>query len=321
MVIDLKYGQPIWKFVLEAAREIGDRAFTANEIVERVQRKNPAIPTVTIRTYVIAMTPNHPSSIHYVSTRKNHGYFVYFGRGKFKLKECATIDNVSWERRGKKQTAKNHPKDSFLEQNSAVIASWAKENIATLISARKNYSWNSKALAASVEERNLVSREVILSRIKNRGGLDLETLDKVMSWGGFPPFPLRDQVEVLEITREAFGLLDKGDLQNAILRLLSIRGVGISSASKIIGLFDQNRLAIYDSRVGKALKTLKLSDNRNIKCPPGRNRPGDACTYREWAFNYQQLIWILEVIRDYLNKQGYPFNIADVEMALFVMGK
>lgn len=161
----------------------------------------------------------------------------------------------------------------------------------------------------------------MLSRIRNGGGLDLETLDKIMAWGGFPPFPLRDDAEVLEITREAFSYLDKGDLQKTILRLLLIRGIGISSASKIIGLFDQNHLAIYDSRVGKALKTLKLTENGTIKCPPGRGRPGDACTYAQSAANYQKLIWVLEVIRDYLNEQGYPFSSADVEMALFMMGK
>jgi len=55
--------------------------------------------------------------------------------------------------------------------------------------------------------------------------------------------------------------------------------------------------------------------------PPGRSRPGDLCSDRQWAEDYQKLIWILEVIRDWLNEQGYPFSIADVEMALFMMGK
>jgi len=92
MVINLKYRQPIWKLVLRIAQEIGDRVFTANEIVERVHRKDIEIPATTIRTFVIAMAPQHPSSIHYPYTRKNHGYFVYLGKGKFRLKASKPID-------------------------------------------------------------------------------------------------------------------------------------------------------------------------------------------------------------------------------------
>jgi hypothetical protein len=81
------------------------------------------------------------------------------------------------------------------------------------------------------------------------------------------------------------------------------------------------QLAIYDSRVGTALKTLKHEDERIIKCPSGRRRPGDACTHEQWAENYEKFIWILEVIRKLLNERGHPFSIADVEMALYMMGK
>ena len=142
-----------------------------------------------------------------------------------------------------------------------------------------------------------------------------------MSWGGFGPFSLRDEEEVLKITNQAFKCVDEGNLRDSIFKLLKINGVGIASASKSLGLYDQNSLAIYDSRVGTALRTLKKNDIRLLKCPPGRNRPGDTCTKKKWAENYEKLIWTLEVIRNYLNKQGYPFSIADVEMALFMMGK
>jgi len=31
------------------------------------------------------MAPNHPSSKHYPSTRRLHGYFTYLGNGRFQL--------------------------------------------------------------------------------------------------------------------------------------------------------------------------------------------------------------------------------------------
>lgn len=184
-----------------------------------------------------------------------------------------------------------------------------------------NYSWGGKTLIECLDERNNISKLLTLSRIKNEGGIDLKTLDNIMSWGGFPPFPLREKEEVLKLTRLAFGYVDEGDLKSAILELLKISGIGISSASKIIGLFDQDSLAIYDSRVGTALRTLTKNGNRLLKCRAGRNRPGDACTPKIWAENYEKFIWTLEIMRNHLNVRGYPFRITDVEMALFMIGK
>jgi len=126
----------------------------------------------------------------------------------------------------------------------------------------------------------------------------------------------------LRVTGEAFSLLDAGDLVSAILRLLSVYGVGIASASKVIGLYDQNLYAVYDSRVGTALRSLVDEDGgRLIKCPAGRSRPGDACSDRGWAENYERLIWVLEIISGYMGERRYPFSVSDVEMALFMMGK
>ena len=142
-----------------------------------------------------------------------------------------------------------------------------------------------------------------------------------MSWGGFNQFPLRDGKKVLEVTRRVFDFVDNGKISDAVKELLAIKGVEISRASKIIGLFDHERFCIYDSRVGQALKTLKFTEKPILKCPAGRSRAGDPCSDSGWAKNYQNLIWTLEVIRDYLNSEGYPFGIADVEMALFMMGK
>jgi hypothetical protein len=212
-------------------------------------------------------------------------------------------------------------KDWFLRKHKQVILDWAKANKSRLIEARKNYSWNDKEPQACLTERDEISHAIISSRSQNSGGVDLETLDLIMSWGGFGKFPLRDEQKVLDITRKVFTLVDQGKVSGAVEGLLAIKGVGISRASKIIGLFDKERFCIYDSRVGTALKTLQFAEKPILKCPAGRGRPGDPCSDSGWAKNYQHLIWTLEVIRDYLNSEGHQFGIADVEMALFVMGK
>lgn len=212
-------------------------------------------------------------------------------------------------------------KNVFLKKHEQTILNWTKQNKSRLVEARKNYSWNDKQPQACLTERNEITESIEFSRSQNSGGIDLVTLDLIMSWGGFGKFPLRDEQKVLEITRKVFDFVDQGKVSEAVDQLLAINGVEISQASKIIGLFDQNRFCIYDVRVGNALKTLKFEEKPVLDCPVGPKRPEDICSDERWGENYQHLIWTLEVIRDYLNSEGYTFSIADIEMALFMMGK
>jgi hypothetical protein len=85
--MELNYPKLIWKCVLDAACEVGKGVFTARDIIERIHGAIPEIPAASIRSYVIAMAPNHPSSHIYASTRKNHPYFEYLGRGRYRLKK------------------------------------------------------------------------------------------------------------------------------------------------------------------------------------------------------------------------------------------
>lgn len=212
-------------------------------------------------------------------------------------------------------------KDQFLRKYKQVILDWAKANKSRLIEARKNYSWKDKQPQACLTERNEITESIDFSRSQNSGGIDLVTLDLIMSWGDFGKFPLRDEQKVLDITRKVFDLVDHGKVSEAVEELLAIKGVGIAQASKIIGLFDPQRFCIYGNRVGNALKTLQFAEKPVLKCPVGPKKPEDICSDERWDENYQHLIWTLEIIGDYLHSEGYPFSIADIEMALFMMGK
>jgi hypothetical protein len=82
-----KYEKPVWQHVLEAAKNLKTETFSPTDIIKKVHETNSQIPSVTIRSYVIAMAPNHPFSGHWPSTRKLRGFFEYLGGGRFKLKE------------------------------------------------------------------------------------------------------------------------------------------------------------------------------------------------------------------------------------------
>jgi hypothetical protein len=212
-------------------------------------------------------------------------------------------------------------KNLFLKKHKQVILDWAKANKARIVEARKNYSWSDKEPRVCLAERDEIRKSIEFSRSQNSGGIDLTTLDLIMGWGGFGKFPLRDEQKVLKITRKVFNYVDQDKVSEAVEELLAIDGVDISQASKIIGLFDQDRFCIYNSRVGNALKTLQFAEKPILKCPVGPKKPEDICSDERWGENYQNLIWTLEVIRDYLHSEGYPFSIADIEMALFMIGK
>lgn len=213
-------------------------------------------------------------------------------------------------------------KEKFVRIFKPTIIKWTEEREDAIVEGRLSYSWKDLPTSNCVKKRNLVSKIIILSRIKNSGAVDLETLDEVTRWGFNRDFPLRDSSLVLETTRESFRYLDSGDLKKATETLLKINGVGISRASKIIGLFDQENLCVYDSRVGKALYDLTHNEKKIILTPPGYGREYDYVSNPlVWADYYQKLIWTIEVIRDYLNEKGCTFRSADIEMALFMMGK
>jgi hypothetical protein len=209
----------------------------------------------------------------------------------------------------------------FLKKYKQTIINWIRNNESSLLEGRKNYSWRDKQPQVCLAERNEITESIKFSRSQNSGGIDLETLDMIMSWGGFSKFPLRNKEKVLKKTRNVFNLVDQNKISEAVEKLLKIDGVDIAKASKIIGLFDQDRFCIYDNRVGNALKTLKFAEKPVLKCPAGPKDTDDICSDERWGENYHHLIWTLEVIKGYLNEKGYPFSIADIEMALYMMGK
>ena len=212
-------------------------------------------------------------------------------------------------------------KNQFLEKNKTTILEWAKNNKSRIVEARKNYSWGDKEPRVCLAERDQITESIKFSQSQNSGGIDLKTLDMIMKWGGFSEFPLRDEQKVLDITRKVFKLIGQNKISKAVEELLAIDGVEIVQASKIIGLFDQNRFCSYDNNVANALKTLTFAEKPVLKCPIGPKKPDDICSDERWGENYLHLIWTLEVIQEYLNKQGHPLSIADIEMALFMMGK
>lgn len=200
-----------WQIVLKAAHEFGKEIFSANDLVKKIQENRPDVPVTSIRTYVIAMAPNHPSYHHYPI---HHPHFEFLGNRKYKLMSQEglppTAATTLTHCKADPAPVVDTTKGLFLLDYFSIISCWTKKNLNALISGRKNYRWKDNSLAESIEKRNQLSRQIVLSRIRNNGGVDIDTLDKIMEWGfpKNPQFAERDPKKCLEITRHAFNLLD-----------------------------------------------------------------------------------------------------------------
>jgi len=215
-------------------------------------------------------------------------------------------------------------KEDFVMEFKDSIETWAKLNQNELLNFR-SYRWKNRTYDESARARNYLERRIELSRLSNFGGIDLATADAIFTWGFDKPFPLRDNNETVNATKEAFEFLDKCDCYRACRRLMQVYGIGVAGATKILGLSNQEKYCIYDSRVGKALEDLRKDGQKIIRCPPGRTIEGDFVPYEkwdvEWSKDYQKLIWTLEVIQGFLKENGHVLRIGDFEMALFMKGR
>lgn len=214
-------------------------------------------------------------------------------------------------------------KEEFCNEFESAIIKWAKLHETDLLDYR-SYRWKNQTYEESVKARNDLEGALTISRQENNGGIDLKTVDSIYIWGFGKLFPLRDQEKVLEATKEAFQFLDRDDCYQACRRLMQMEGVGVAGATKILGLSNQEKFCIYDSRVGLALSDHKKDGKKIIRCPPGRRTKGDYVSNEkwdhEWSLDYQKLIWTLEIVRDYLKEKVPTLRIPDMEMALFMKG-
>jgi hypothetical protein len=215
-------------------------------------------------------------------------------------------------------------KEFYLEKFRETILDWISEKETEILDVldKKRYSVRGQSFEVSVGKRNALEMKIKESRLKNNGGVDLATLDDICQWGFDRDFPERDPNEVLKVTRKAFESADKDDFYTAAFEMMKPKGVNISRASKILGLSNQEKLCIYDSRVGHALRTLVKGGVKLIRCPPDRSfkRDWDSGTKKTRAIDYERLIWTMEVFREHFRNKNRLLRAADIEIALYVIG-
>lgn len=224
----------------------------------------------------------------------------------------------------------------FRERFEKLIIEWFKgrenEVLHVMLDVNETPIWNGKSYRKVMEERNELENKVKESRKRNNGGINKDMAIEILRWGHASVEPLSKigNEEFIQLTQDVLKLAEQDKYFDAAYKLMKkiYKSGGISGATKLIGLSNQDKLCIYDSRVGHYLSDLKAGCRKLILHPPGHSYCSkiDHTTQRSWAKNYERLIWTLEILRDYLVERtaqlGNPFKprIADIELAFFALG-
>jgi len=144
-----------------------------------------------------------------------------------------------------------------------------------------------------------------------------------MVWGFGTESKCSDN-QIQDATRQAFQLLRQDQIAGAAWQLVQLPGIGISRASKVLALKNQNDFGIYDSHSAHGLSDLvDASGNRVVLIPPGRNNliPGDHATKKQFCAAFERFTWVLREFRRMaaLDRELCPIftTVAEIEIALF----
>jgi hypothetical protein len=195
------------------------------------------------------------------------------------------------------------------------------------------FEWRKERLPKAVQRRNAL--EAMTQQWLQTGMPDggLRVAREVYEWGfGRHSLPKSCRNETWQLafheTLQSWHRADGASSDaafNAFCQLLETPSVGIATVSKWICFVDQSRYAIYDSRVSRALRHVEIDGKRIFPLVPSRsksplwNAPDirhNENVYRNTVFAYVAYLILVRALAPYAN-----LSVAQVEMALFMMGK
>jgi len=184
---------------------------------------------------------------------------------------------------------------------------------------KSHYEWPPGCkLQAAVEKRNALEQQVQADL--KRGDLSKDVFDSIMVWG-FGAGSRCSGEQISEAARRAFGHLQADRISEAAKALVELPGIGISRATKVLALSNQNELGIYDSRSAHGLSELSDAGRQIVPIPPGRVIAGDNKPPMALCEAFQEYIWVLRYLRCLAKQDGVLrtefARVADIEMALF----
>jgi hypothetical protein len=208
-----------------------------------------------------------------------------------------------------------------LDKSTIKVISQYWEKIAPFILEWKtNYQWpKNTSYQDAIKIRNELE-EIIKRDLTERGFLSKRVVDKIFLWG-FNKRAENNEKEIAIQTQKAFTFLSQNLLRSAAIELTQLKGVGISRATKIIALSNQDDFAIYDSRTGHALRDLTIHRKRMLLIPVGRVIPGDkGISSNTFCNEFVKYTAVIQELRNLAKNEPFAKEFrraSDIELYLF----
>ncbi|NJD01808.1 MAG: hypothetical protein FIA99_04250 [Ruminiclostridium sp.] len=208
----------------------------------------------------------------------------------------------------------------YIEKYKSGLTDYWNQISTQLITWKNAYEWPKGVfIDDALRIRNELEKK-IWSELKQQGYLSKQTFNDVIIWGFNHPSKLTE-TDIAKATKEAFRYLQQDNIEYAALSLVKLKGIGISRASKILGLSNQNDIGIYDSRAADGLSDLVIGNKRLVTIPPGKVVSGNTLPNTYFCVEYQKYIWILRFFRNLAqqDKDIAPYfrRVSDLEIAFF----
>lgn len=192
----------------------------------------------------------------------------------------------------------------------------------------QSFEWKKKRFEEAVFER-AENERTLRQAIRADDVSEIKaSIFRIHKWGFGSETPNSKGDEWLRLTvdivREFSKHTTDPQRQKALLKaLLESDGVGIARASKWVCFCDQNRYAIYDSRVSIALREVVWTNDKRVFPTVGRKKTkssqypyADAIKPSQMVEKYFLYLDTLKIISDRTR-----LKVAEIEMALFMIGK
>lgn len=213
----------------------------------------------------------------------------------------------------------------FIHNNSAILDGYWSFVKHDILSWKNSYEWPKNVkLESAIAFRNEL--ELLVNRdLHHYNYLSKKVFDRVIVWG-FGSNSNNSEAEIRESTKKAFYYLKQDRIELAAIEIVKMKGIGISRASKVLAISNQNDYGIYDSRSAHGLSDLTFSDKKRIPIPPGRVVPGDDhLNNYDFCYGFQNYTWVLRYLREKALqdpglKHHFP-RVADIEIAFFTRSR
>lgn len=216
--------------------------------------------------------------------------------------------------------------DRWLQNRRADVDAWWDTAAEEVAEGRRTYSWpKGTPTDVAVARREELARGVS-DEAARTGRLSRSTFAEILRWGFGSDAVLEQRTdEEIECAMKAgLGALAGDDAQGAAKALGRIPGVGVSRSTKVFGLVDPQRFAVYDSRVGNGLRDLRYEGRPMIDVPPGKVIRGTTTNAARLERGYAEITCLLRYLAELAQRDADELGVlqspADVEMGLFMRG-